>query len=544
MCDVGLSFWGGVHPETGIIVDTHHPQHGESVAGKIVLMPSSRGSCTGSAVLLGLALSGNAPAAFVFRETEDILTLGALVANSLYQSSIAVLRLDHDSYEMVSRGSVATLDDGKFLMDDTVIDVGVSDNTCLALSETDRQMLDGDKGRALQIAMQSICTIALVHGAKQLMDISRAHIDGCIYASPANLRFAQTMQAMGGHVRVPTTMNAISVDYANWRKQGIETNFGTAASALADAYISMGALPTFTCAPYLAEDKPRQGETIGWSESNAVIYANSILGARTNKHPDFFDLFIAMTGRVPEVGVYCDNERQPLMEIAVSLPAGVDESVWPLIGWIAGNLACDKIPLLTGLARSAPDTDDLKALCAAFGTTSGAPMLHIEGVTPESSRYLERDLPLHSIDLDDLIQAWQSFNAAHEPVDLVALGSPHLSVDECEKFAACMKGRQTSNELKVIMTVGKETLQQIHDSGVLVQLEQLGIQVVSDVCWCSISRPLFPSEAKVVMTNSAKYAHYGPALSGCQVVFGSLSDCAITATSGKSPGSQPTWTRT
>lgn len=541
MCAVGLSFWGGVHPETGVILDSHHPQQGESVAGKFLMMPSSRGSCTGSAVLLGLALSGKAPAALIFREPEDILTLGALVANSLYNASIAVIRLDQNHYEVLACGSTATLADGKLEADSGSIELSAIDDQCLSLSETDRAILEGGEGPALQIAMQTICTIGLIHGAKQLIDISRAHIDGCIYACEANLTFAQTMQTMGARVQVPTTMNAISVDHGNWRKQGVAQDFGIAASRLADAYVEMGALPTFTCAPYLSDERPNVGETIGWSESNAVIYANSVLGARTNKHPDFFDLFIAMTGRVPEVGVYCQIERQPAMTIDVELPAGADESVWPLIGWIAGNLACDKIPLLTGLAEHAPDTDDLKALCAAFGTTSGAPMLHIQEITPESDQYLANELPSQTIGPLDILCAWQSFNNLQTPVNLIALGSPHLSISECQSFAALMQGRKVGNDIHVILTVGRDTLQSIQSNGVLTQLLDAGAQVVPDVCWCSISRPLFPVNTRSVMTNSAKYAHYGPALSDCDVVFGSLRECANTAVTGSAPEQPPAW---
>ena len=138
-----------------------------------------------------------------------------------------------------------------------------------------------------------------------------------IYASPANLTFAETMAAMGGRVAIPTTMNAISVDRENWQAQKVPADFGEAASRLADAYVQMGARPTFTCAPYQGDDRPSAGEDIGWSESNAVIYANSVLGARSVKHPDFLDLFIALTGRAPLCGVYLEDNRKARMIIKV-----------------------------------------------------------------------------------------------------------------------------------------------------------------------------------------------------------------------------------
>ncbi|WP_165645286.1 aconitase X, partial [Oharaeibacter diazotrophicus] len=223
--------------------------------------------------------------------------------------------------------------------------------------------------------------MARQQGAARLVDVTRAHIDGCIYAGPANLVFAEAMEALGARVRVPTTTNAISVDRDNWRRQGVPDAFGDPAARLADAYVRMGCRPTFTCAPYL-DDAPAAGEAIGWSESNAVIFANSVLGARTAKHPDFLDLCIAVTGRAPEVGPYRDADRRARVVIDVDMPGQADAAVWPLVGYLVGHAAPDRIPLVTGLAAGRPGRDDLKALCAAFGTTSAAPMLHVAGVTP------------------------------------------------------------------------------------------------------------------------------------------------------------------
>ena len=151
-------------------------------------------------------------------------------------------------------------------------------------------------------------------------------------------------------------------------------SFGGPAQRLADAYVGMGCRPSFTCAPY-QHDPPARGEVIGWSESNAVIHANSVLGARTAKHPDFLDLCIAVTGRAPETGVYLDENRAARRIIDVSQPPGADDAFWPLLGWLAGECAPDRIPLIRGVAGAS--ADDLRALCAAFGTTSAAPMLHV-----------------------------------------------------------------------------------------------------------------------------------------------------------------------
>ncbi|MBU2531567.1 MAG: aconitase family protein, partial [Alphaproteobacteria bacterium] len=382
-CSEGLSFWGGVDPATGVVIDAHHGQRGNSLAGRIVMMPTSRGSCSGSGVLLELALNGHAPAALIFREAEDILTLGALIAWRMFDRPVTVLRLGDGEYDAVAGAARARICETELRADGHRLALDPLREDAVEFSSADRAMLYGAEGAAVQLAMEMVATMAAVQGARRLTDVSRAHIDGCIYASPANLRFAETMAGMGAKVRVSTTMNAISVDYENWRHQGVPAAFGRPASRLADAYVRMGAEASFTCAPYLLDDPPRRGEDIAWAESNAVIYANSVLGARTVKHPDFLDLCIALTGRAPLSGVYVEANRTARRVIDVTLPEGYDDALWPMLGWLAGELSPDRIPLLTGLENARPRDDDLKALCAAFGTTSAAPMLHIAGVTPE-----------------------------------------------------------------------------------------------------------------------------------------------------------------
>lgn len=545
VCDDGLSVWGGVDPASGRIIDAHHPQHGQSLAGHVVMMPTSRGSCTGSGVLLGLAFAGTAPRALVFREAEDILTLGALVAQRLFGHGIAVLRLSTDDYDQLARESHATITGTRILAGGLDLPLDPVDATALTLTDADRAFLAGAHGDAARTAMDIIATMAAAQGARRLTDVTRVHIDGCIYASPAFLTFARAMADKGGRVRVPTTMNAISVDHANWRAQGVAEAFGLPASQLADAYVEMGARPSFTCAPYLLEDKPAAGEDIAWAESNAVVYANSVLGARTVKHADFMDLCIALTGRVAQAGVYLDANRAPRRIIDVSAPedgpTGIDDAFWPMLGWLVGQAAPDRIPLIRGLERLVPSDDDLKALCAAYGTTSAAPMLHIAGITPEADMPPAADADRVAIRPGDFARLWDGFNRGADKVDLVALGSPHFSVAECAAFANLMDGARVHPDVTTIITLGRGTLATIAATGIKARLEAAGVTIVPDLCWCSISEPVFPPSARVLMTNSGKYAHYAPGLSNRAVRFGSLAQCADTARTGTAPASPPLW---
>lgn len=541
VCTEGLSFWGGVDPDTGTVIDAHHPLNGRSLAGKIVLMPTSRGSCSGSGVLLQLALNGQAPAALIFREEEEVLTLGALIARAMFDRTVGVARLEGADYAALATHSAARLRGTALTAGDLSIDLHQVTRNDLKLSPADHAMLGGKKGRPVALAMEIICAMAATQGAQTLTDVTRGHIDGCIYAHEANLIFAETMAGMGASVAIPTTINAISVDRENWTGHGLPPDFGQAASRLADAYTRMGARPTFTCAPYLSDDVPQLGEDIGWSESNAVIFANSVLGARTAKHPDYLDLFIALTGRAPLTGVYLPENRRPEIVIDVTLPEETDDAVWPLLGWIAGRLAPDRIPLLKGLARAAPHRDDLRALCAAFGTTSAAPLLHVEGVTPEGNLPPTANAGRATIDRADLAAAWSALNTGPGKIDLIALGSPHLSLEETRHFADLMDGKDKHPEVSVIITLGRDILARARTEGLVDRLQTAGVRFYSDLCWCSIVEPIFPVQTRTVMTNSGKYAHYAPGLSGRSVRFGSLADCARAATTGKAAKTPPIW---
>ncbi len=536
-----LSFWGGVDPATGRVIDVHHPLHGLCLTDGILMMPSSRGSCTGSGVLLDMALTGRAPAALVFSEAEDVLTLGALIAAEMFGKSLPVLRLSRDAFKALAQAKTARISDTAIEADGLTIPVAPPAMTALDLTDDDRAMLDGRDGIAVQQAMRIIAAMAAQQGAEKLIDVVQGHIDGCIYASPANLTFAEKMADMGAKVRVPTTMNAISVDRANWQAQGVPESFGDPAARLADAYVRMGCRPTFTCSPYLLDSAPKSGEAIAWAESNAVIFANTVLGARTAKHPDFLDLCIALTGRAPLSGVYLDAPRKATRVIDVELPENIDDAFWPLIGYLAGKAAPDRIPLLRGLASAKPSRDDLKALCAAFGTTSASPMLHVEGVTPEAEGAAAKDADHTTITRADMAAAWSLLNDGPAEVELVAIGSPHASLEECRALATAFDGRKRDSNVAVIVTAGRDAIAAARDEGLLARLEESGIQVLPDICWCSISEPVFPTKTRALMTNSSKYAHYGPGLSGRAVRFSNLADCVEAALTGRVSVRLPAW---
>jgi len=388
--------------------------------------------------------------------------------------------------------------------------------------------------------MRMAVAVALGMRATSLLDIAGPHIDGCIYSGRVCLDWALRFRELGARVRVPTTLNAISVDRRSWRAHGVAEDLGVPASALADAYLAMGAQPTFTCAPYLLESAPRFGEQVGWAESNAVVYANSVIGARTMKYPDYLDICIALTGRAPLAGCHLDAGRRATLAIEVAGPAGADDAFWPLLGYCCGLVCGSEIPVIRGLATTAAGPDDLKAFGAAFATVAAAPMFHLAGVTPEARE--QRPARQVRIGRRELRQAWEVLNTAESPdVGLVSLGNPHFSVAECARLAALLGGRTKSADVAVVVTCGRAVHEAASQAGHVAIAEDFGVQFVTDTCWCMLGEPVIPPAVRTLMTNSGKYAHYAPGLVGRGVRFGSMADCVAAACSGKAPSEPPAW---
>ena len=552
--DVGLSFWGGVDPFSGEVIDRHHPLSGECLAGRVLAIPSGRGSCTGSSVLMELISNGHAPAALVLAEADEILTLGVLVARTLFQRSLPVLCIGREAFGQLRGNAFARVDGTHLSLYDSAPDdtapphndtPAAEAHASIELTEHDRALLAGSYGKAAQVAMQIVLRMAQIQGATQLVDITQAHIDGCIYTGPASLRFAQQLVAWGAKVRVPTTLNSISVDQRRWRELGIDPALGVPASALGDAYMAMGAQLSFTCAPYLLDSAPKAGEQIVWAESNAVVYANSVLGARTLKYPDYLDICIALTGRAPLIGCHLEDQRKARLQIELPTLGNLDDAFYPLLGYHIGALAGSRIPLILGLKQQHPDLDDLKAFGAAFATTSAAPLFHIAGVTPEAldpAQVLDGPLPVLKVSLEDLLLSWHELNSARDPqVDVVSLGNPHFSLSEFAQLARLCQGRKRHPDVVLAITCGRAVLEQARAAGHVGVLEAFGAVIVSDTCWCMLGELVIPPAARNLMTNSGKYAHYAPGLVGRKVHFASLAECVAAACSATASGRLPPW---
>lgn len=498
--DLELSFWGGVDPATGEIIDRFHPLSGRLLKDTILAIPGGRGSCGGSAVMMELILNGLGPKALIFERCEDIITLGVIVAEEFFYKTIPVLQISRNDFRSLLKYNGQTLhlrgdkisNTSVFVESEILKSSGPAEtdmrNMGIKLSKYDKEVLDGAYGEAARISLKVIIRMTDMISGEQLLDVEQAHVDPAWYG-PGSLYLAQRLRQLGGKVRVPSTVNSINIDTKRWRAQGVDIEAGEASLKTAQAFLDMGCEETYTCAPYLLETAPRMGSKIAWGESNAVLFANSVLGARTLKNPNILEFLIALTGRAPEAGAYLDKNRKAAVWIKVAFVNDIDDSFWPIVGFAIGAVASNRVPVITGLDDKKPTKDDLKAFAAAFATSSSAPLFHIVGVTPESptaeATFPEGCIPeVINFGLRELEKCWEEFNHGTNPrdIDLVSFGNPHFSFKEIKKLACLVKDRKIAKGVSMIITSGRAQFCLAQQEGCAAQLESFGAQFLQDTC--------------------------------------------------------------
>ncbi len=408
------------------------------------------------------------------------------------------------------------------------------------LSQRDEEMLAGRHGAGARLAMSVVARMTDACGADELMDITAAHIDGCGLLSDAGLEFAETLAAGGARACVPTTLNMGPLDLQHWRDWSIDETFAAKAVRQGKAYTDMGCVPTWTCAPYQGYLTPRFGQQIAWGESNAVVYANSVLGARTNRYGDYMDICAAVTGRVPRLGLHLDEHRrgQVLVRLRGFGAGDFDrETFYPALGHLLGPLAGEKVPVIEGLPPVVSD-DRLKALGAAAASSGSVALFHAVGLTPEAptlqaalhGRPAERTIDVTPA---DLAAAWADLSTAGEGDDLdtVLLGCPHFSFAEFRELAEHIARAGGKARADVIVISCTQSWALAQRAGFDRVLAEFGARVTLDTCM--FHTPMLGGEVRTVMTNSGKCAYYAPGELNRKVAFGSLADCVRSAVLGR-----------
>jgi predicted aconitase len=406
------------------------------------------------------------------------------------------------------------------------------------LSEQDQALLHGAGTPAEQMAMRILVTMARVYGADRLLDIRSAHIDGCLYHGLSGLDFAQRLVDGLARCSVPTTLNVGAMDLRHPENFQGSPELARRASRLMELYRQMGCRPIWTCAPYQVSQRPAFGMQIAWAESNAIVFANSVLGARTNRYGDFIDICAAITGRAPASGLHLtENRRGQVLFDLLQIPQSLRKMdvFYPVLGYLIGSQARDRIPVIDGLPASATE-DQLKALGAAAASSGSVALFHAVGVTPEAPSLADacQNQPpqeIIQVTMSDLRQALgQLSTVADGPIGVVALGSPHFSIAEFELLMPMLQEHSPSSAVEFIVCTNRFVLDQLQERGWEAELQDLGVRLVVDTC--VVVTPIVQNTQSVVMTNSGKFAHYTPGNIGQQVIFGSLLECVRSASLG------------
>jgi predicted aconitase len=414
------------------------------------------------------------------------------------------------------------------------------------LTRDEQAMLDGADGPAVALAMRIVTSLARASGAERLVEVVHAHIDSCLYHGPVGLDFVRRLRELGGRVRVPTTLNIGALDLLHPSMVGQDPEvpeLHTDGRELMTAYADLGALPTYTCAPYQHEARPGLGEHVAWAESNAIAFANSVLGARTDRYGDFLDICAALTARAPYAGLHRDEQRAARLVLDCTGVPGIDdpgELTVVGIGALLGRIAGTEVAAIVGLPDDLPE-DRLKALCAVAASTGSVALVHVVGRTPEAAtlddalhgRRAERVVTVTGEDIAREIARLSTVSAG--PVDAVCVGTPHASLVELGELARlATDGPAVRAGVRAVVNTSRGTLALAREAGIVAALRSAGWMVLTDTC--SYIAPVLPPGTRTVATNSGKWAAYAPANIGVDVVLATTAGCVTASRTGFATG--------
>ncbi len=395
----------------------------------------------------------------------------------------------------------------------------------MKLTLEELEMIDGKFGRAAQKSMEILTTLGDIFEAESMVNVYGVQIAGVSYDNlgEAGLEFLSEM-AEDGKVRVLTTLNPAGMDRENWQTLGIDKEFAKNQNRAIDAFAKMGIITTCSCTPYLIGNTPHFGQHIAWAESSAVCYANSVIGARTNREGGPSALASAITGKTPKYGYHLDENRHGEVLVKVNIPLkGTDE--FGVLGKIIGTKLVElgkKIPYITGIANAT--VEELKSFCASVATYGGTALFHMERITPEYNKYPKPSNILFDINQEDLDKARAELIDNDSEIDFVSIGCPHASIYEIEKIANLLKGKRVKKEFWI--TTARPTKRIADEAGYSKIIETAGAKFAADTC-CVVA-PI-KGRFKGIMVDSAKACYYGRAKNKFKVKIGSIKECVEEA---------------
>ena len=387
----------------------------------------------------------------------------------------------------------------------------------MELTPEEKDMAEGKYGNSTQKAMEILVTLGEIYGAKRLIDISSVQIAGVSYANlnEPGLNWLADM-ARDGKVRVFTTLNPAGMDLEEWRKIGISEEFAKNQLRVVDAFGKMGVITTCSCTPYLYGNLPLFGQNIAWSESSAVCFANSVIGARTNREGGPSALSAALVGKTPEYGFHLDENRQP--EVTVEINAKVQGTYrFGALGKVLGDRLGKKITYIKGIPKAS--VEELKSFCASYATYGGVALFHMESITPDKVQKIPSEMI--EVTEKDMEKALKELTDDTE-IDFISLGCPHASLVELEYIAKKLKGKTVNPKKEIWITTARPTKQVADRMGFTKIIEDSGAKIAADTC-CVVA-PI-KGRFKGLASDSAKMCYYGSGRNKFAVKLMSMDEC-------------------
>jgi predicted aconitase len=387
----------------------------------------------------------------------------------------------------------------------------------MILTSEETAILNGEQGKATQKAMEILIALGTIYKAERMIPVSSVQVSGVSYANlgEAGLEYLLEMAANGGKARILTTLNPAGMDIENWEELGISKDFAQKQQRVLEAFAEMNIITTCSCTPYLFGNTPHYGEHIAWAESSAVCYANSVIGARTNREGGPSALAASITGRTPNYGFHLVKNRKPDIFIQVNAQIINNRDFGALGHAIAKKFeGSDKkpVPYIRGIPSAT--IENLKSFCASIATFGGIALFLMEDITPEAqiAAVQEKMIELSQSDLNQSIEALNSTRP--EAIDFVSLGCPHLSIKEIARIAELLHGKQVRKEFW--LTTARPTKNIADRMGYTKIIEESGAKFAADTC-CVVA-PI-KGRFKSIGTDSAKACYYAYAKNNFQTVF-------------------------
>lgn len=394
------------------------------------------------------------------------------------------------------------------------------------LTKEEQRMLNGEEGYAVRKSMEILVALGDIYGAESLIKVGSVQVAGVSYHNlgDAGLEFLNEL-AKDGKVRVLTTLNPAGMDLENWKQLGISEEFAAKQNQVIDAFERMGILISCTCTPYLIGNLPRYGEHVAWSESSAVTFANSVIGAKTNREGGPSALAAAFVGKTPCYGLHLDENRVPDVHVQVNT-ALMKLSDWGALGYAIGKKVENKIPYITGIAEA--ELDELKSFCASVVTYGAKPLFYIRDITP-AAETVQPPKDTVTIEQSDIQNAYDNINDQVSDIDFVCVGCPHCSIKEIAEIANLVKGKKVAASTELWVATSRTAKQLADKRGYTQVIEAAGGKFACDTCMAVA--PL-KGRFKALATTSAKGCFYSRQ-NLMKTKMGSMEECVQAAVTGK-----------